>query len=669
MEKGDQILKMMADSPFLQVGGRTIRLDVGLQIKENTTYIPLEEIGRAFGYLTEFDGEDFYVFRPESLVKEVKWSEDKQRIIIEMNNITPYRVYKSEDARELFVEIDETSLAEDFKDNISNKNYFLQVKKARNKARLQLAIHGKYAFPYQIEKGIEEKDNNIIINFFPTIESVKWDEEQLEIKSTGDFTTPEISFLKDPDRMVLDFPRIMLSDFDLELEDNEWVEDVRVSQFKYDPLTLRLVVELKEGKLLRPGQSDEDNLYSLQAADRTEISNFKHKETEINFESTVPLEPKFLQLAEPDRLVMDIHNAERSPDFPAELNVEGEVIDKIRTSRFNEDTIRMVVDLATSRSYDWMQSEIKDGKYLHTISFANRLRDIKLSDNERRSGIQIEFDKQVDYEIKKFSYPDRLVVDLKDEYVAIENMDFPEGKGIIKAVRESKYTQGEEEYARFIFELSEYNGHELISSVPGKDINIILPRGDLPEVDDKGILVVLDPGHGGFDPGAVGPSGLQEKEVNLAISKKVAENLRNAKKDYSILMTREKDHFVTLQERVKIANENEATLFISIHSNSASRDYSEGSETFHAPDKTADDEMLARMLQDEIKQELKLTDRGVKEESFYVIKYTEMPAALVEVAFLSNPHEESLLGSKLFRGKVAGAISRAIEKFIEAFDE
>ncbi|MFW6265024.1 MAG: N-acetylmuramoyl-L-alanine amidase family protein, partial [Bacillota bacterium] len=207
----------------------------------------------------------------------------------------------------------------------------------------------------------------------------------------------------------------------------------------------------------------------------------------------------------------------------------------------------------------------------------------------------------------------------------------------------------------------EYEDYNVFSMDTNTSINISF----LKEATEKitGELIVLDPGHGGFDPGAIGPSGLYEKDVVLEIAQLTERLLKNT--GYEVLITRDEDEFLSLKERVELANNLNAMVYISIHANSSNSRYSEGIETFIAESKVADSLPLANRLQDEMLTELKRLDRGVKKENFYVIKHTKMPSALVEVGFLSNPHEESLLASNLFKEKAARAISRGIIEFIE----
>ncbi len=180
--------------------------------------------------------------------------------------------------------------------------------------------------------------------------------------------------------------------------------------------------------------------------------------------------------------------------------------------------------------------------------------------------------------------------------------------------------------------------------------------------------VCLDSGHGQHDPGAIGPTGLREKDVTLAVALNVGEKLKRS--GIEVVYTRTddrpdfpKDQRQNLARRVSIANMSKADCFVSIHCNSATNRTAHGTETFCV--KTGySAEKLARAIQTEVIRATGLNDRGVKTANFYVIKYTQMPAALIEMAFISNPNEEKLLASKDFQDKTAGAIARGICNYL-----
>lgn len=215
--------------------------------------------------------------------------------------------------------------------------------------------------------------------------------------------------------------------------------------------------------------------------------------------------------------------------------------------------------------------------------------------------------------------------------------------------------------------------------------------------------VVIDPGHGGRDTGAIGPHGLREKAVALSIARKLAAKLRA--QGLTVVLTRDRDVFVSLDERTRIANEAHADLFLSIHCNAARRRKLEGVETWTlnvasdryaarlASFENAEDERrvsdlrliladlatkvnagdareLAQSVQGSLVRTLRarvgpVRDNGVKQALFYVLLGTHMPSILVETAFLSNPREEARLRSERYQDGTADAIARGVHDFLD----
>lgn len=169
--------------------------------------------------------------------------------------------------------------------------------------------------------------------------------------------------------------------------------------------------------------------------------------------------------------------------------------------------------------------------------------------------------------------------------------------------------------------------------------------------------IMLDPGHGGNDPGAVGPTGLKEKDVNWKVASMVADML--LRHNINVVLTRSGDERVELADRVKLANDSNADYFISIHCNSARNPSATGTETFaYRKDTKAD--KLAHTIQRNLVNSISLADRGVKYKDFYVLKHTTMPAASVEIAFINNIKEEALLKQDEFLERAAAGITKGI---------
>lgn len=178
-----------------------------------------------------------------------------------------------------------------------------------------------------------------------------------------------------------------------------------------------------------------------------------------------------------------------------------------------------------------------------------------------------------------------------------------------------------------------------------------------------GRVIVIDAGHGGSDPGAVGVTGLMEKEVNLDVSLRVAKQLRAAGAE--VVMTREADVFIPLAQRVSIAEAARAEIFVSVHANAHPNSAIGGTETYYFGSKSTSNSSLqaASLIQRELVGALRLRDIGVKQANFYVIRQTSMPSVLLELGFLSNAQEEALMRRDDFRQNAADAIVRGLKDF------
>lgn len=180
--------------------------------------------------------------------------------------------------------------------------------------------------------------------------------------------------------------------------------------------------------------------------------------------------------------------------------------------------------------------------------------------------------------------------------------------------------------------------------------------------------VVIDPGHGGQDSGAVGPGGAQEKIITLAVAQQVAgllspvSEVRLTRTDDTALG---RDDRSDLGGRAAVANEWGADCFVSIHCNGAGNPAAHGTETYHYPG-SGQGRALTQAIHARLIPALGLADRGVKQGNFAVLRQTGCPACLVELAFISNPVEEGLLRSQDFQEKAARAIADGIADFLGA---
>ncbi len=246
------------------------------------------------------------------------------------------------------------------------------------------------------------------------------------------------------------------------------------------------------------------------------------------------------------------------------------------------------------------------------------------------------------------------------------------------------------------------------SSSEGKALTAIEEKRPVLPPSKPGIKrIVLDPGHGGRDPGAIGPNGLKEKDVVLKIARRLKETLQ--KRGYEVFLTRERDIYLPLEERTAIANTKDADLFVSIHANASIKRGARGIETYIlgdpsdeelmelaarenaiAPSKLSDLQIilfdlmlnaranessrLAYHVQESLNDRLNRgksshRDRGLKQAPFIVLMGARMPAILAEVSFISNRAEERRLKSRTYQHKIASAIAEGLNNYIEETKE
>ncbi|HHY99034.1 MAG TPA: N-acetylmuramoyl-L-alanine amidase [Firmicutes bacterium] len=155
----------------------------------------------------------------------------------------------------------------------------------------------------------------------------------------------------------------------------------------------------------------------------------------------------------------------------------------------------------------------------------------------------------------------------------------------------------------------------------------------------------------------MGRTGTREADINLSVTQRIGDELK--RHGISVLLTRTDDVFVSLKDRVNMANAADAAIFVSIHCNSAEDEGAHGTETYHSVG-SKPGKILAETIHQSLVKAAGLFDRGVKEAKFYVLRRTKMPATLVELAFISNKDEEKLLKSEEFQQKTAKAIAEGI---------
>ena len=338
-----------------------------------------------------------------------------------------------------------------------------------------------------------------------------------------------------------------------------------------------------------------------------------------------------------------------------------------------------------------------------------------------KTRVVIDLSEKTEFRADKLINPDRIFIDIMGSIAKLEDTSkqIKIDDGVIKTVRTAQFN---EEITRVVFDLYQQAKYELFSLIePDRVVIDIFKSGEEaaisetlparpeekptpgPEITGKRV-VIIDPGHGGKDPGAIGPTGLKEKEVTLGIALYLEKLLKNA--GIPTYLTRSKDEFVYLEDRTNFANQKNGFVFVSLHANSVlnHRPTAAGIETFLLsskyigasardvadrenrasrahPDVDTDLALIiadleesanikysfdfADIIQKKLVEYLKLENRGIKQAPFVVLKGANMAAVIVEVGFISNPKEEKLLKTNKFRENAAQALFEAIKYYIE----
>ena len=306
---------------------------------------------------------------------------------------------------------------------------------------------------------------------------------------------------------------------------------------------------------------------------------------------------------------------------------------------------------------------------------------------EGKVAITVEMDKEASYSYFTLDNPDRLVVDIQNTKPVSGEETMYVNNGGIKAVRVgvnpertrvvvdmdkmSNYGFGKEGTNLIIYAKAEVSKPVGITSlIPELSISasadVVAPPVQEVVKYNKN-LIVIDAGHGGYDPGAQGTMNgqtINESDLKLQISNKVKSILEG--NGFTVVMTRSDDTYKTLIERPELANEKEAAIFVSIHINSVDgAPTANGTEVFYAESNNKDvggvtSAMLARNILNSMLAHMGSTNRGVKTAEHAVTKRSNMPACLAEVGFITNAEEIAKMTSEDYQWKVAEGIAQGI---------
>jgi N-acetylmuramoyl-L-alanine amidase len=419
--------------------------------------------------------------------------------------------------------------------------------------------------------------------------------------------------------------------------------------------------------------------------------------TRIAFESDAPIKHQLIILKNPDRLVLDIENVELTniiKSLPDRILSSDPYIKLIRTAKYKTNVVRIAIDL---------KGEVKSnifalppaGDYKHRLVI-----DIYPMQDELMAMLGKKNNENSDENITTKPEVEALppYIDASDEPVSdLPAPSNPKSESKPDNTKPLGAKAGETKSSD-----SKPIDSKAIDSKPSK-------KDDPNKNDERIITIALDAGHGGEDPGARGASGTREKDVTLAIAKKLKIQI-DAEPNMKAVLTRDGDFFIPLHGRVVKARNQQADLFVSIHADAFTNQAARGSSVFALSEKGAtsasarylakkenesdliggvslddkdpvlaktlldlsqaatinDSLKLARAVLNQVGQVNELHRNKVEQAGFAVLKSPDIPSILVETAFISNPSEERKLNDEAYQDKLAESILAGIKKYFSS---
>jgi len=346
------------------------------------------------------------------------------------------------------------------------------------------------------------------------------------------------------------------------------------------------------------------------------------------------------------------------PQIPEGFTREKDSLIKQMSLTPAEEGCWLNIDLQRSLTY---QISVIDNQLEIAINLDTQLNSLSFTRDASGSIVTLQMSRLVGYEVSFRSNPERIEIAIPGAAVVSVPTQQLVRDGLISQIK----TQTTQDGAIVTIELEYMIGYRVLSDQRSDKIEIRLFSKGL-----QGKTVFLDPGHGGNysidngDTGAISRTYpvFHEATSTLDIALKLRDLLEEA--GVTVMMTRSSDRAVDIRDRVRMINDSNADVLLSIHHNASTNPAANGVETFYWRE-TVDRQRFAEILQSNLIGSLRLTDRGVKRAAFYPINQATMPGALVEVGFLSNSIEEMLIRDDFWRLRVAYALFDALQEFFE----
>jgi N-acetylmuramoyl-L-alanine amidase len=352
-----------------------------------------------------------------------------------------------------------------------------------------------------------------------------------------------------------------------------------------------------------------------------------------------------------------------------------------------------------------------------TAAAAARVNGMRLWSGPEATRFVLDISGPMEHRVFTLRGPDRIVIDLAS--AQLRELAAPEGRGLVAGIRSAARGAGQlrvvldlAEPAKaqsFLLQPNEKYGYRLVVDLKPRGVPRVVKRARAPQPAQRDLVIAIDPGHGGEDPGATGRRGVREKDVVMAISRKLANEVGHEPGMRPVLV-RDGDYFIPLRARMERARRERADLFVSIHADAFRTSQARGATVYVLSQKGASDEASRRLAERENASDLiggvsladkdqilaqvlldlsqnaaltasasagqrviqslgdvtRVRKRQVQRAPFLVLKSPDIPSILIETAYISNPSEEKALSNAQHQGKLARAIHDGVKQYFYA---
>ena len=503
------------------------------------------------------------------------------------------------------------------------------------------------------------------------------------------------SFLSASNKLVIDIENSKLNNienfsipYDMPVMD-EIIQRVEYSQFTTDPYTSRVVLTLSENiepKIEKSNENKDTTIYFkediikediikediivIDARNRIESIYVEEVDGRESLVIKGAKDPKYntMKLSNPDRIVIDIMDSALVGEQLQNFNYKIGLVEGVRVSQFIPDNnykstdkiVRVVLDIKNGQDNPDVSIVSKDDKLI-IYPKEDMWKNMEYKYLNNQALFNIKNSSQTEYEVFYDTEKKELNIEISSTASELPDGIYSINDRLVKEIiveKTRRYTNIKISFKQNIaYSLLSRSGDEMISILASRDSNI--KPGER--------TIVIDPGHGGKDSGAVAGK-IYEKDINLPVSLMLRDAL--VQNGYNVIMTREDDRDVGLYDRPIIGNNSNADLFISIHTNASLKPQVKGLEVLYCPSyerdiKLADQYPFAQSIHDNI---LALTNRPgrgiVKRPDLVVLNKTYMEAVLIEIGYMSNPEELEIVLSQSYQNQVVQGIVNGVKEYL-----